>query len=102
MRQCFARRLDSICGRSGIAARAGNQHMHVAQARHGGQGFRHGVNRQSAFVHIGNQKNGHQITPASSLSFAISSATEATLTPALRPAGSVVFTIDRRGATSTP
>ena len=43
-----------------------------------------------------------QITPASSLSLATSSATVLTLTPALRPLGSVVFSTLRRGATSTP
>ena len=51
---------------------------------------------------IGKKKNGHQITPASSFSFWISSATEPTFTPALRPAGSTVFTTERRGETSTP
>jgi hypothetical protein len=42
------------------------------------------------------------ITPASSLSLAISSSTEPTFTPALRPAGSTVFTTLSRGVTSTP
>ncbi len=55
-----------------------------------------------AFVHMSNQQNGHQITLASSLSFVINSATEPTLTPALRPTGSTVFRIARRAETSTP
>ena len=46
--------------------------------------------------------NGHHSTPASSFSFAISSATEPTFTPALRPAGSTVLRTERRGLTSTP
>ena len=44
----------------------------------------------------------HQSTPASSLSLPTSSATEPTLTPALRLGGSVVFSTFRRGVTSTP
>ena len=44
----------------------------------------------------------HQITPASVFSFAISSSTEPTFTPALRVAGSTVFSTFSRGATSTP
>ena len=43
-----------------------------------------------------------QITPASSWSFATSSETVFTLTPALRPEGSDVLSTLRRGATSTP
>ena len=88
--------------RSSIATRACDQHMHFAKRSNSSKGFRHGIRRQSAFVYISNQQNGHQITPASSLSFAISSSTEPTLTPALRPAGSTVFTMFRRGVTSTP
>ncbi len=49
------------------------------------------------------QKGRHrQITPASSCSLATSSATDFTLTPALRPPGSVVFNTLSRGETSTP
>src|SRR5208337_86200 len=50
------------------------------------------------------QKKGRhrQITPASSCSLATSSATDLTLTPALRPPGSAVFKTLSRGATSTP
>ncbi len=49
------------------------------------------------------KKSGHvQITPASSRSFDTSSATVLTLTPALRPLGSLVFSTLTRGATSTP
>src|SRR6516164_7958061 len=51
---------------------------------------------------ISQNKRRHAITPASFLSFARSSATEPTLTPALRVEGSLVFKIFRRGEASTP
>jgi hypothetical protein len=50
-----------------------DQEMHVAQRRHGGEGLCHGIGGELPVIHIGEKKNGHQITPASSLSFAISS-----------------------------
>ena len=53
-------------------------------------------------VVLGEDQDGHQSTPASVLSLAISSSTEPTLTPALRVAGSTVFSTFSRGATSTP
>ncbi len=53
-------------------------------------------------VVFGNQQRGHQRTPASVLSFEISSATSLTLTPPLRPGGSVVLSTSRRGVRSTP
>ena len=97
---------DALQGRRlggcGVTARAGHKHMHLAQTRDGRQRLGNLIGRQMPLVHIRNQQNGHQITPASSLSFAISSATEPTLTPALRPTGSTVLTTVRRGATSTP
>ena len=57
---------------------------------------------QVRVVVLGEDQDGHQITPASVFSFAISSSTEPTLTPALRVAGSTVFTTFSRGVTSTP
>ena len=89
-------------GRCRIAAGACDQHGHRAKRFHRSQGFGNLIGCKLAFIHVCQKKNGHQITPASSLSFAISSATEATLTPALRPTGSTVFRTARRGVTSTP
>mmetsp|Transcript_3534 Transcript_3534/g.6362 ORF Transcript_3534/g.6362 Transcript_3534/m.6362 type:complete len:130 (+) Transcript_3534:742-1131(+) len=80
----------------------GTEHGHVAQFRGSGDGFRGGVHRQFARVHLGKKKYSHYRTPASSLSFVISSSTEATLTPAARASGSEVVTTCRRGVTSTP
>ncbi len=58
---------------------------------------------QGAACDFGQKKGRHgQITPASSWSFAMSSATDFTLTPALRPPGSAVLSTLSRGATSTP
>ena len=58
---------------------------------------------QDAAGDFGQKKGRHdQITPASSCSFATSSATDFTLTPALRPPGSEVLRTLSRGATSTP
>ena len=53
-------------------------------------------------VILGKQQRRHHSTPASFLSLPTRSATEATLTPSLRPGGSEVFTISSRGFTSTP
>ena len=69
------------------------------------QEFRTITARVEAKLAIGDfreKKNSHQSTPASFFSFETSSATSATMTPALRAAGSVVFTTVSRGATSTP
>ncbi len=58
---------------------------------------------QGAADDFGQKEGRHdQITPASSCSFATSSATDFTLTPALRPPGSEVLRTLSRGATSTP
>ena len=89
-------------GGGGGNAVTGDQQMHLAQRLGGGQRLGGAVRAQRAAGHFGNQKYGHQITPASSLSFAISSATLATFTPALRPCGSTVLMTARRGVTSTP
>ena len=83
-------------------SRTGDQKMHLAQTLHSGQGLGHRVGRQLRAIHIGKKKNGHQITPASSLSFAMSSSMEPTLTPALRPPGSSVLTTFSRALVSTP
>ena len=57
---------------------------------------------ERAIRNLGKKQDRHQITPASSLSFATSSAAEASLTPALRVGGATVFKILRRGAISMP
>ncbi len=70
-----------------------------------GLGRAHGLGGrlvQGAVQNLGKEQDRHQITPASSLSLATSSAAEATLAPALRTGGAAVFKILRRGAISTP
>jgi hypothetical protein len=81
---------------------AGDQHVDLAEALHGGQRLGGGVEREIRAVELRDQKNGHQITPASSFSFATSSSTLATRTPALRAGGSTTDSTVSRGATSTP
>ena len=106
---------------------AGFRHMHLLDAvefrqRHGGlrrtlaenepmhgfaQLFR---GRQRTGRHIvempvllfGEEQGSHQSIPTSDLSLPTSSATDATLMPPLRLAGSTVFRTVRRGVTSTP
>src|SRR4051794_35740340 len=81
----------------------GHQHMHIAaQFRSCGQSLMRSVLDRGVIV-LGNEKNRHdQITPASSLSLATSSATDFTLTPAWRLGGSEVLIALRRGVGSTP
>ena len=84
-----------------VATLSGDQHMHLAQGLDRRDRLGHRVRRQLATIHIRQQKNSHQITPAS-FSFATSSSTEPTLMPALRPSGSRTETTSSRGVTSTP
>ncbi len=87
--------------RDRLASGARDQHMDFA-AESLGRGERLGGGAvQRLVVVLGDQERGHQITPAL-FSFSTSSAGEPSLTPALRPAGSVVFSTFSRGATSTP
>ncbi len=88
------------CGSPGPSAR--HKDGHRTKRLHRSQRLGHLIGGKLAVIHIGKKKNRHQITPASSLSFAIRSSTDFTLTPALRPAGSTVFKTESRGATSTP
>ena len=81
---------------------AGAEHGDVAQTLAGRHRLGGRIDGKLAIRHFAQKKNRHQITPASSFSFAISSSTEPTLMPALRPCGSTVFTTVRRGVTSTP
>ena len=91
-------------GSLGDAGAVLSRHEDVDVAAHrpgGGDRLRGGL-VQARIVVLGQDQDGHQITPASVFSFAISSSTEPTFTPALRVAGSVVFSTLSRGVTSTP
>ena len=90
----FRRRADIL---------AGDQHMHRrAELLGGGERARADVGEMAAGDFAKKKRRHAQITPASSRSFETSSATVLTLTPALRPPGSVVFSTLTRGLTSTP
>ena len=69
-------------------------------------GSSHGIERcalEVGVVVFSNNQYGHdQTTFASFLSLSTRAATSATLTPALRAAGSLTLRVLRRGATSTP
>ena len=84
------------------AAVAGDEDVDLAaEALRGGHRLGRRVVQRRVVV-LGEHQDGHQITPASVLSFSSSSSTEPTFTPALRVAGSTVFSTFSRGATSTP
>src|SRR6185437_16739551 len=99
-----ARELGCGLGRLlGALAAAGNQHMHVGAELFRSRQRLVGDVLQGFVVVFGNQQRRHvQRTPASFFSLDTSSPTSLTLTPPLRPGGSVVFNTSRRGATSTP
>ena len=80
---------------------AGAQNRHVAQGLGRGDRLCGRVHRQFTIVDFGKKKNSHHTAPFS-LSFATSSSTEPTISPAARSAGSDVLTTVRRGVTSTP
>ena len=65
-----------------MAALGRHEHRHLAELLGRGQRLGGGVLREVRTVHLGQQQDGHQITPASFLSLSTSSSTEATLTPA--------------------
>src|SRR5262249_52409610 len=84
------------------ATLAGHQHAHVAAERlRGGQRL---VGRilERLVVVLGDEKRGHPISPISFLSLSPSPPPVFTLTPAVRPAGSVVLSASSRGAMSIP
>ena len=85
-----------------LAARAGDEDVHVAAERLGGGQRLVGRVLERLVVVLGEEEGRHQIAPASFLSLSTSSATVLTLTPALRCGGSAVLTISSRGLTSTP
>jgi hypothetical protein len=90
------------CGRG--ASAAGHQQVDIVASDFRRRGD--GVERrrlERVVVVFSNDENGHgQITFASVLSLITRSAASATLTPAVRFAGSATLRIFRRGATSTP
>ncbi len=94
--------LGSLLGNGGTIG-AGYQNLHLtANFGRSGQGIESG-SLEMLVVVFGNNEDGHdQITLASFLSLLTSSATSATLTPALRLGGSETFRVVRRGVTSTP
>src|SRR5690348_2629348 len=85
---------------------AGDQDVEIAPGRGGnlgGGGHRRERRRlQRRAIVFGNNKNRHQITRASFFSLSTSSATEPTLIPPWRFAGSSTLRVTRRGVTSTP
>jgi len=83
------------------SSRARNQNGHIAQRFGSGHRLGGGVQRQRATGDFCKEKNSHYTIPFS-FSFDTSSSTEPTISPADRAAGSAVFTISRRGVTSTP
>ena len=89
------------CGRGLADVQADDQRMDLAEL--GGRGHRAARRLLDLAVLVVEQdERGHQITFASVLSFATSSATEPTLTPACRFGGSLTLMVLSRGAGSTP
>src|SRR6516225_1338203 len=82
---------------------AGDQYVDVLAGDFlgGGDGVE-GRRLQRAVVVLGDDQSSHQITRASVLSLSTSSATEPTLWPPCRFAGSSTLRTTRRGVTSTP
>ena len=85
----------------GADALAGDEQMHFAELRGGGDGGEGRVLHLAALMLDQNQSDAHATTPKV-LSLPISSSTEPTLTPAWRFAGSSTFRTVSRGAVSTP
>ncbi len=97
-----------LCRRLGdpSAVFAGDEDVHLAPGllgdlRGGGDG-RQRRRLQRRVVVFGNNQNRHQITRASFFNLSTSSATEPTLIPPWRLAGSSTLSVMRRGVTSTP
>src|SRR5690606_1453750 len=100
-----------------LRALAGDQHVDIATHPERGRQRLGGLVGEGGVVVFGNEKNGHLAcslfgstwrlghpysTPASFFSLSTSSATSLTLTPALRPPGSSVFSTFSRALTSAP
>ncbi|AEM42400.1 hypothetical protein KVU_2561 [Ketogulonicigenium vulgare WSH-001] len=90
-----------MCGRISRSGRPRDQYCHIAQGARAGDRTGGRIRDQRARLHFGQNQNSHQITPAA-FSFATSSSTEATISPAARAAGSRVSNTLRRGVRSTP
>ena len=84
----------------GADALAGDEQVHLAQLRRGGDRGQGGVLHLAAFMLDENQRL-HATTPKA-FNLPTSSSTEPTLTPAWRFDGSTTFTTVSRGAVSTP
>src|SRR5690606_23525768 len=80
----------------------GDQNIDIATDSLGRGNHIEGSGVEAAVVVLCNYENAHQITFASFLSLSTSSATSATLIPALRSAGGSTLSNLVRGATSTP
>ena len=101
---------DAVDGGGGLAdrgaARPGDQDGDIPGARIRQMACGHdrvqGRGLEGCVVMFGNDENGHQITLASFFSLSTSSATDPTMTPAWRLAGSSTLSVVRRGVTSTP
>jgi len=87
-------------GRDAIDALASDEEMDLAELRRRGDHGESGILDGLAVMFDPNQSL-HFATPIA-LSLATSSSTSATLTPAVRFAGSTTFSVVRRGLTSTP
>src|SRR5262245_28568390 len=82
---------------------AGDEHVQVTAQRLGRSDRFVGCVLERLVVVLGKKKRGrHQSTPTSFLSLSTSSPTDFTLTPALRPGGSLVLSTCSRGEMSTP
>ncbi len=81
---------------------AGNQHVDFPAERLGGGHRFSGRVFEDGVIVVGKQQRPHYRTPASFLSLSISSATDLSLTPALRCAGSTTLSTSNRGLMSRP
>ncbi|MNO53324.1 hypothetical protein D3C76_437670 [compost metagenome] len=81
---------------------ASDQHGDVATDLGSGSDGIQGGTGQSAIVVISDYQDSHQITFASFFSFSTSSATDLTITPALRAAGASTLTVLTVEAVETP
>jgi hypothetical protein len=92
-------------GRFGGHARdagARDQHVDVRRQGQGGGDRLVGVVFQRRIVVVGDDEDGHQITPASVFNFVTSSLADSSFTPAVRFAGSVTLRTVRCGAPRPP
>src|SRR5437660_8534134 len=98
---CHAGDLRSGLGRiPGVVASDEDVNL-AADLLRGGDGVERALANRLVVV-LREDQDGHQITFASLRSLSTSAFASATLTPALRLAGSTTFSVVSRGATSTP